>query len=101
MLIENVNSLAATIMSGTRQKRKNWLSERFVEQNNPSIELNQFLTDSQDILFKMEQMFFRTTGNRNAMMEPATEMLQQLIDRCNLSLERLKISPPEDANESA
>lgn len=101
MQINEVNSLAATILSAGRAKRRDWISEKFVVQGNPSVEFNDFLADSQDMLFQLEQMFFRTTGNRDAMIRPAIEIITTLRDRCDLVLERIKISPPEDANESA
>lgn len=92
-----VTFFANKIMNESKNKR--YLSEKFVQDNQPSLEINDYLSDTQNLMFQLEQMFFKNTDNRNLMMDKALELLQQIKDRSDLCLEKLKQSSPEDTNQ--
>jgi hypothetical protein len=93
---ESMNE-ARKVMS--KHSRFQVLSEKFLQDNQPSMEINDYLSDCQNLMFQLEQMFFKKTDNRNEMMPDALKIIQQLKDRSDLALERLKISSPEDENK--
>ena len=97
MQINEVSSIAYKIMS--ESKKKVILSEKFVQDNQPSIEINDYLSDCQNLMFQLEQMYFKNTDNRNIIMPKALELIQKIKDRSDLALENLKQSSPEDVNK--
>lgn len=97
LLDKDVTFLANQIMN--ESKKIKFLSEKFVQDNQPSIEINDFLSDTQNLMFQLEQMFFKNTSDRNSILEKAVELIQQIKDRADLSIEKLKQSSPEDENK--
>lgn len=93
-----VTNLAMKIINESSGK-KAFMSERFLKDNNPSIEMNDYLSDVQNLMYKLEQMYFKNSENRNVIVPEALELLQQIKDRTDLSLEKLKQSNPEDVNK--
>ena len=95
---DDVTKLAMKIINESSGK-KAMMSERFLKDNNPSIEMNDYLSDVQNLTYQLEQMYFKNTENRNVIVPEALEILQQIKDRTDLSIEKLKQSNPEDVNK--
>jgi len=95
---DDVTKLAMKIINESSGK-KLMMSERFLKDNNPSIEMNDYLSDVQNLTYQLEQMYFKNTDNRNVIVPEALEILQQIKDRTDLSIEKLKQSNPEDVNK--
>lgn len=81
-------------------KKKSEMIERFVEKDNPSPVLNQYLSDVQDLVGQLQKSFFQSTGNRNLAVETGLDLLHQIRDLTSSTLSTLDSSPPEDADLS-
>lgn len=97
MHLEEITATVYKIIKDNKNKK--YLSEKFVQENQPSIEINDYLSDCQNLLFQLEQMYFKNTENRNVIVPKSLELIAQIKERSDLALENLKQSNPEDTNK--
>ena len=101
MKVEKINSLVESV-SGISMSDEGRLAvnERWLTDGNVSDEVNNALDDISGDVFELQMEFYRSSKHRNALVEPAIELLTRIKDRANAALERIQTSPPEDTNEA-
>ena len=76
------------------------LDERWLEKENPSVELNDAIDDINGFMFQLQMEYIKNSKDRNLVMDVANELLRKVKDRAEIALNRLSKSGPEDANEA-
>lgn len=78
---------------------KDFVFERFMDDNNPSIVLNEYIGKLEGYVDGLRRLYYRNASNRNGAVEESLEIMSEIERETTLAREKMKISPPEDVNE--
>lgn len=99
--VDNVNQILCKILTENEQLPESMrpVFERYIEDNNPSVVLNDYISKLETILDSMRRVYYRNASNRNFAVAEFLDLMAELERETTLAKEKLKLTGPEDVNE--
>ena len=74
------------------------LNERYLNKEDPSFVMNEYLTEAKAILTDLELVYAQSASNRNSLDTEAAPLMRALLDKTASTMKALRYAPIEDAN---